>query len=323
VPVIPSAQPAFRHLVHSLSDPDEFGVALSGGNLVADFLDRASRPTRVEQFQSPEWALDFHEAHVKARVHCPLPLDWASFGFMRGRRASSWEGFAGDAGVIVCNPPGHPIDGRIEPGFTCTAVNIPVDVWERARKVAGVEPSALDGVAVYRLPEVLHARFEQRLRAAHGLLQSAARQPHFAHLAARDAANFASELATTVWELSVTTPPPRDSLRNRARLARRAEAWMREHFAEPVQVPDLCLALRISRRELEYAFRTVFDQSPRDYLQALRLNAVRRALRRSNADTSVLQVALDCGITHPGRFAAHYRALFGERPSDTLSGSQL
>jgi AraC-like DNA-binding protein len=305
-------------LVHSLKDPDEFGVALSGGNLVADFLAPQAEPTRVEQFQSPRWALDFHEAHVKARVHCPLPSGWASLGFMRGPAASSWSGVAGEAGLVVCNPPGNPIDGRIEPGFTCAAVHIPIEVWQRARQLAGVESPDMGGMAAYRLPRTVHASMEQRLCRTYRLLRSGGSQPNLASLAARDAADFAEELATAVWEVSITAPPPRDSLRNRARLARRAEAWMREHFTRAVQVPDVCLALRVSRRELEYAFRTVFDQSPRDYLQALRLNAARRALRRADAHASVLQIALDCGITHPGRFASHYRALFGERPSETL-----
>ena len=79
-------------------------------------------------------------------------------------------------------------------------------------------------------------------------------------------------------------------------------------------------ALRVSRRELEYAFRTVFDQSPRDFLHLLRLNAVRRALRRGAPGDTILRVLLDHGFTHPGRFAADYRAIFGEQPSETLRG---
>ena len=125
-------------------------------------------------------------------------------------------------------------------------------------------------------------------------------------------------LATVACELAVKTTPPRDPLRNRTRLARRAEAWMREHLADPVRLPEVCLALRVSRRELEYAFRTTFDQSPRNFLHTLRLNATRRALLRSGGRTPILEIALDYGITHPGRFAADYRALFGERPSETL-----
>ena len=93
------------------------------------------------------------------------------------------------------------------------------------------------------------------------------------------------------------------------------------HFAHNLPVPlTPPPALRVSRRELEYAFRTVFDQSPRDFLHLLRLNAVRRALRRGAPGDTILRVLLDHGFTHPGRFAADYRAIFGEQPSETLRG---
>jgi len=94
-----------------------------------------------------------------------------------------------------------------------------------------------------------------------------------------------------------------------------------------VGIPDLCLALNVSRRELEYAFRATFDVSPWDYFQKLRLNAVYRDLRRSPAKLSgyVTEIAMTHGITHLGRFSAQYRELFGERPSETLrrNGSRL
>ncbi|MGC4074510.1 MAG: helix-turn-helix domain-containing protein [Nibricoccus sp.] len=90
---------------------------------------------------------------------------------------------------------------------------------------------------------------------------------------------------------------------------------MREHLGESINVPDICLNLGISRRELEYSFRSVFDQSPREYLQTLRLNAIRRKLRSSGG--SIIDVAFEHGINHLGRFSADYRALFGEYPSAT------
>jgi AraC family ethanolamine operon transcriptional activator len=55
-------------------------------------------------------------------------------------------------------------------------------------------------------------------------------------------------------------------------------------------------------------------------LQTLRLNSIRRALR--STDKPIIDVAFDHGVTHLGRFSAQYRALFGERPSDTRTGSK-
>lgn len=310
--------PAYRHQVHRLSDPSEFGLAVSGANLAADFLAPQTAPAIIEQFQSRGWALDFHTAQVKARVCGPLEPGWASMGLMRGKTESSFHGFAADPGVLVCNPPGEGIDGRIAPGFECTAVNLPSALWEQCRELAGARRSAFGSVMAHRLPPAVYSGIEQRLRTVRRRLSTAC-TPEAMVFASREAADFTMQLAALAWQLSAApASPKRESLRNRARLARRAEAWMREHLAEAVQVTDACLALRVSRRELEYAFRWTFDTSPRDFLQALRLNAIRRALQIDGGDQgAVSRLALDHGITHFGRFAENYRALFGENPSET------
>jgi transcriptional regulator GlxA family with amidase domain len=149
-------------------------------------------------------------------------------------------------------------------------------------------------------------------------LRGAATSSRLSILAAREASSFATQMAIIAWELSATGAAPRDSVRNRARLARRAEGWMRDHLAEPITIPDICLAMRVSRRELEYAFRNEFDESPRSCLEALRLNSIRRALQTDDDHTKPLgRIAVDHGMTHLGRFAARYRTMYGEAPSQT------
>jgi AraC-like DNA-binding protein len=310
--------PAFRHRTHRLSDPSEFGLAVTGAHLAADFLAPQSAPAIIEQFQSPGWALDFHEAEVKARICGPLEPGWASLGLMRGKTESCFHGFAVEPGVLVCNPPGEGIDGQIAPGFECTAVNVPLSLWEQCRELAGVQRSSFGSVVAHRLPPALYANFVHRLRAIRSQLRSA-RTPEAMFVASLAAKEITTELATLAWQLSAAPESPRrDALRNRTRLARRAETWMRERLADAVQVPDACQALRVSRRELEYAFRWTFDTSPRDFLQALRLNAIRRALQHGDGESeTVSRLALDHGITHFGRFSQHYRTLFGESPSET------
>ncbi|MCE9608872.1 MAG: helix-turn-helix domain-containing protein [Chthoniobacter sp.] len=39
---------------------------------------------------------------------------------------------------------------------------------------------------------------------------------------------------------------------------------------------------------------------------------------RADARASILEIALAEGLTHMGRLAADYRAIFGERPSETV-----
>jgi AraC family ethanolamine operon transcriptional activator len=109
------------------------------------------------------------------------------------------------------------------------------------------------------------------------------------------------------------------SFRKRDRALRRAKAYLSEHAQEPLTVRDLCRVTEVSERTLRYAFLEQFGVSPKSYLQAIRFNGVRRQLR--NADPSaatIADVANHWGFWHMGQFAADYRRLFGELPSETL-----
>ncbi|ACB68554.1 transcriptional regulator, AraC family [Burkholderia ambifaria MC40-6] len=87
----------------------------------------------------------------------------------------------------------------------------------------------------------------------------------------------------------------------------------------PLTVLDVCRAVGASRRKLQYCFEEILGTHPAWYLRVLRLNGVRRELReQSPSSASVSDVACRWGFWHLSRFAAHYRELFGELPSDTL-----
>lgn len=319
VTAVENSAPLFRHLEHRISDPDTFGLVLPGTEMTVDFLQAQRLPARAEQFQTMEWSLEFYETHLKGRVRGPMPPGWGCVGLARSPSESQWHQLPAAEGILVCIPPEEAMDGRIAPGFACASVYVPPEVWERCRRLAGAERELYGGTAAHRLHPQLYASVERQLRYTRSALHAAVADPRHAASALRDAALYVSRIITMAWEFPVADWRPRESQRNRARLARRAEAWMLDRLAEPVQVADVCLALGVSRRELEYAFRSAFDQSPRDHLQALRLNAVHRALCRADgASDTVIRVALDHGITHLGRFAAQYRMLFGESPSATL-----
>lgn len=106
------------------------------------------------------------------------------------------------------------------------------------------------------------------------------------------------------------------SAASRRRIVTRARHYMQAHAHEVIAVPDLCQAIGTSRRALQYAFEDVMQISPVTYLRALRLNQVRLELRRPDA-APVGDVAARWGFWHPSRFAADYRAMFGELPSAT------
>ena len=84
-------------------------------------------------------------------------------------------------------------------------------------------------------------------------------------------------------------------------------------------ITELCLAAHVSERKVREAFVREFDLPPSRYFRNWALEAAhRRLVMAEPAHESVTDVAVDIGFDHLGRFAGHYRALFGEPPSATL-----
>jgi AraC-like DNA-binding protein len=96
--------------------------------------------------------------------------------------------------------------------------------------------------------------------------------------------------------------------------------FIRENTHRPIRVDELCAAGGLSRRGLEYLFLNVLGVGVSSFLHHLRLHGVRRELLASYPrHGSVKRCAFDWGFWHLGRFAADYRAQFGENPKVTLS----
>jgi AraC family ethanolamine operon transcriptional activator len=105
----------------------------------------------------------------------------------------------------------------------------------------------------------------------------------------------------------------------RINVARRVEQHLLDDPAIPQTIDDLCRVAGTSRRTLEYAFRDYFGTSPKRFTKVLRLNAARNDLLRGDVSSArVVEIASGWGFTHMGQFAADYRHMFGEKPSETL-----
>jgi AraC-like DNA-binding protein len=97
----------------------------------------------------------------------------------------------------------------------------------------------------------------------------------------------------------------------------RALAWLRQRLDQPVRIDQLAEAAGVRPRTLENHFRTFLGTTPLGWVRHARLHNARRALLESG-ERSVTDAALASGFSQMGRFAAQYRAEFGELPSETL-----
>jgi transcriptional regulator GlxA family with amidase domain len=87
---------------------------------------------------------------------------------------------------------------------------------------------------------------------------------------------------------------------------------------KPARIPELSRAVGVESRQLRRACRAILGMTPVSYLQTQRLSEVKRTLStHDGAASTITEVASRFGFHELGRFAATYRAAFGEHPSET------
>jgi len=119
--------------------------------------------------------------------------------------------------------------------------------------------------------------------------------------------------------LAVQETFPSPSLLLRHKALKRVEDYLDAYPRTPHTVRELCRVAQASERTLEYAFLERFGVSPKTYLQAFRLNGLRKALRAADpASESVTALATHWGFWHMGQLGRDYKRLLAESPSETL-----
>lgn len=147
-------------------------------------------------------------------------------------------------------------------------------------------------------------------------------QPQFARqplVAASTADYVAAALLSAFPSTAFTDPTIEDRRDSTPALLRRATAYIDENAHRDIPLTAIAEAIYVTPRALQYMFRKHLDCTPTEYLRKVRLDHVHRELLAADrTTTSVSHVAAKWGFTHVGRFAAYYRAAFGQSPHDTL-----
>ena len=91
-----------------------------------------------------------------------------------------------------------------------------------------------------------------------------------------------------------------------------AIAWIKEHFAEPMEVEALAKRVNMSPSALHAHFKAVAAMSPIQYQKRLRLEEARRLLLSGAASAEA--VAYQVGYASPSQFSREYVRLFGQPP---------
>lgn len=222
-----------------------------------------------------------------------------------------------DGSDIAIRPGGQAFELVTPPSFQI--LGIVIDTQFLLQYIADMEhidlkPSILES-------EVLRTCTQVRHRLAHslvGLFQSG--ELHLDNQNARDALrDVLLGLVAEICTAGTSPATPSLTLMGHYRLMHRVRDFVLDHKDEPILISQLCRTFGVSRRTLQYAFREVCGVSPGAYLRVLRLNGVRRALRKATPGTMGIQdIAAEWGFWNPSQFSCDYKRLFGERPSDSF-----
>jgi len=99
---------------------------------------------------------------------------------------------------------------------------------------------------------------------------------------------------------------------------RRTEQYIIDHAEETITMEQLVEVGGVSARALFDGFRRFRGTSPMAFHKSIRLERTREDLLRAQPGETVTEIACRWGFYQFGRFAAEYRRMFGELPSETL-----
>ena len=98
-----------------------------------------------------------------------------------------------------------------------------------------------------------------------------------------------------------------------ARHLLRARDLADSRYAEPLDLGALARAANVSPRHFSRSFRSVFGETPYQYLLTRRLERARHLLRTT--DRGVAEICLDVGFASVGSFTTTFRRHIGVTPT--------
>jgi AraC-like DNA-binding protein len=105
---------------------------------------------------------------------------------------------------------------------------------------------------------------------------------------------------------------PRGTATTHRQVAGAAEAYLREHFREPLTVPEIASAVGVSPSHLHRIFRAETGSTLVSRVHRLRLEAAAQRLRET--DQTVLAIAQEVGFTSQSHLTRLFRRHYGCAP---------
>ncbi|WP_041748319.1 helix-turn-helix domain-containing protein [Bradyrhizobium cosmicum] len=321
---LPIQDSAPNLLQASSTDVDEHCAGLGRWRLSYDQISAGAFRGSFTQLSLPRLEVFREITSQQVRQHGQLGADSFAIGLpWHGDGELSCNGTSArgarvlasiDAEIDMCTPKAFELRGVVA-GTVLIAelaarldIELPSAVWHQLRVIETKE------APVARLRALLTAIQETITTAPERFDDPVARQ------ALEDA------LLVEIMDMLPTaraSDPGRSSAARR-RTVDRARELMHGSGDRSLSILEVCKAVGASPRKLGYCFQEVVGTSPMHYWRAMRLNRVRRDLKRAgDTDVSVYDVAVQHGFWHFSQFSLDYKRHFSELPSETLRRARL
>jgi len=299
---------------------EELADATSGWEFDWRQLDRGSLKARLLQVEMPSTLVSQFQFNRKFHQRGVSPPGMRTFGIV-GVHSSpvEWKGREWKTNNIEIFPTGDRYQAVSHPGFRGDGVSIPEDRIVSTAEILGL-PNPLE-----RMPkgscfvESDSLRMDALRRSLAAMIAAISPQGEVplseATCSELDFEIRSSLVSALASGLDTDLGAPSPTVRSRA--LRLALEYIEANADSAPTVRDICRASGASYRTLNYAFVERFGVAPKQYLQAIRLDGVRRDLFKQGPHGTVIDTANRWGFWHMGQFAADYRRQFAELPSET------
>jgi AraC-like DNA-binding protein len=308
-------QPAIRRAARLQGfDPDQLLDVVSDGHLEHFLLEPARCDAELLHWECGGVSVDVGHYSFPVRARGAFGKERFCVGYMRNISSPTWvNGFDVERDTVQFYPAGSELDYRADANGQWIAIAIEEEILQSTAMNRLGRPIDLprEGTLSHRLPQGHHQVLD---RAVSRLVRQAA----------VDSLHLESFLGNVADVLVHVREGKVESLarkwQSRRDLLARADDYLRTFGAQPFDLSAMARAIGTSRRSLQRHFADAYAMTPLQWARCLALHRARRHLRASNSrDIAIEAVARDCGFRHMGRFAGHYRELFGELPSATLA----
>jgi AraC-like DNA-binding protein len=306
-------------VISLFSELDEFQAALREEGLLNLLVTGSGQfRARLTQVTLHRLRLSAGDEYLSRVAFVAVPTNMLLVALPLGDRpAPIWDGVEMRLGEMITFGPGERLHARSHGPCQWGAIQVPVDDFvQYGRALTGVAPT-IPALTRWRPPRAA-------LRQLRQLHQAAVRtaEARSGVLADSEAVHGLEQQLIHALVESLSARPAYEETEaargNRGVLARFEDLL---EFEPPPSITAAGAALRVSPRMLRECCKKNLGVGPSRYRRLRGMQRAHRALRRENPDTATAsEVARRYGFHDPGRFAANYRAFYGQSPSATLRG---